>query len=284
MKNHEDFKGISMSSKKKCFIVTPIGAKESVTRRRAQGILDAVIRPILEQKGIEVYVAHEISLQGSITKQVIEHLLQDDLVIANLTELNPNVMYELAVRHCKRLPVIAIAEEGTSLPFDISDERTLFYKNDMAGAFELKPVLMEAIDIALSEKKPDNPVYRVAQSIIIKESAETSSAEKYIIDRFDALEKLLVKNTNIISSQKLTPSTYTIGVTISGDLKGFDKFIKALSLDSRVISIEDDLVGSTREGMKSFLVMTSAAHVIRLSELESICNSSDVELIKIYNS
>lgn len=242
-----------MSSQKKCFIVTPIGSKESSTRRRAQGILDAVIRPLLEEKKIDVFVAHEISAQGSITKQVIEHLLQDDLVIANLTELNPNVMYELAVRHCKRLPVVAIAEEGTILPFDISDERTIFYKNDMAGAFELKPMLAIAIDSALSEKKPDNPVYRVAQSIIIKESSETITADKYIIERLDAIEKMIKTDSN----SRANKTNLLQEINISGEPENIEKFLDELSMTKNFLFIPDPTPVDTVKKSKKIQILHS---------------------------
>lgn len=123
---------------KKCFVVTPIGNDNSSIRRHANGIIDSVIHPVLQSKGYEVSAAHQISSAGSITKQVIEKILEDDLVVANLTELNANVMYELAIRHCVGKPVISIAEQGTVLPFDVADERTIFYANDMAGVEELK--------------------------------------------------------------------------------------------------------------------------------------------------
>lgn len=177
----------------------PIGSDDSLTRRKAQGILDAVIRPSLVNLKYEVYVAHEISNQGSISKQVIQHLLSDDLVVANLTELNPNVMYELAVRHAVRKPVISIAEEGTILPFDIFDERTIFYKNDMLGATEFKPKFERAIGSAIDEVKCDNPIYRVTESILIQESNEISDPQKIIIQRLDEIEKMVTKANNAIT-------------------------------------------------------------------------------------
>ena len=107
-----------LEQKKKCFIITPIGDETEPIRRHIEGIIEAAIKPALGEK-YDIIVAHEISEPGSITKQVINEIYQDDLVIANLTGKNPNVMYELALRHAIAKPAIMIAEKGTALPSDI---------------------------------------------------------------------------------------------------------------------------------------------------------------------
>ena len=117
------------TDKKRCFIITPIGNDNDSIRRHIDGIIDAAIKPALEPD-YEVVAAHKITETGTITKQIIKEIYQDELAIANLTGNNPNVMYELAVQYCLGKPVLTIAEKGTSLPFDVMPERTIFYIND----------------------------------------------------------------------------------------------------------------------------------------------------------
>ncbi|GAB3221102.1 hypothetical protein J0A67_06650 [Algoriphagus aestuariicola] len=181
----------SIVSKKRCFVITPIGNVGSEVYIKANGLIDAVIKPVLQELEYHVEAAHHISDSGSISNQIIERLLEADLVVANLTGLNPNVMYELAVRHARRLPVISLAENETKLPFDIQAERTLFYDDSMSGVENLKPRFLDAVNsIDFEATNHDNPIYRAAKSSIMQQIAATD-AEKYIIDRMDQISSQL---------------------------------------------------------------------------------------------
>ena len=283
-----------MDEKKHCFIVTPIGNADSQTRRKAQGILDSVLKPVLYEKGYQVHVAHEISSLGSITKQVIEHLLKDDLVITNLTELNPNVMYELAVRHAVRKPVVTIAEEGTTLPFDISDERSIFYRNDMAGAFELVPKLKIAIDEAMKEKVSDNPIYRVAENILIKESSEIPSIEKVLMRRLDGIETIvsdLAKRTNIdnngnsfskasLIKNKKKPIDGVVFKTRKNQAN-LSAFIDYLSLADNIIDVVETNAEENKDSGEIEYVAVPYDRTISPEEVKEIADIYGIEFVRI---
>jgi hypothetical protein len=152
---------------KKCFVVTPIGGQDSEIRRAADGVIDTVIKPVLEDFGFQVDVAHKMYNSGSINKQILNRIINDDLVVVNLTNLNPNVMYELGVRHAVRKPVVQICEHNTKLPFDITEERTIFFKNDMAGVIDLRDTFIKTVEMAINEEVPDNPIFRAIESDVI---------------------------------------------------------------------------------------------------------------------
>lgn len=72
--------------------------------------------------------ADQIDDEGLITNQIIEHLLEDELVVADLSGLNPNVFYEIAVRHAARKPIVHLIANGEEIPFDIANMRAVPYE------------------------------------------------------------------------------------------------------------------------------------------------------------
>ena len=79
----------------------------------------------MEPFKLTVIRADGIDKPGVITKQVIEYLLKSRLVIVDLSHHNPNVFYELAIRHMMRLPVVQIIRTADKIPFDINQMRTV---------------------------------------------------------------------------------------------------------------------------------------------------------------
>jgi len=190
--------------------------------------VQAVLKPLLARLGLVATVAHELDEPGSITYQIIRHLLEDDLVIANLTALNPNVMYELAVRHAARKPVIIVAEAGTILPFDIADERTIFFVNDLAGVEEIKPVLERAVQAAIEDSQPYNPIYRVVAAKVIRETDISHDGQRFVLERLEQIHDRL----GALSRAAAQPTGHTLAgvhhVRMSGENHQLELLLTAI--------------------------------------------------------
>lgn len=114
-----------MADDKSCFVIAPIGEHDSETRKRSDQVLKHVIRPAVGSCGYKAIRADEIDKPGIITSQVIQHVVNDPLVVADLTERNPNVFYELAIRHALRRPLVQLMKKGERIPFDVAGTRTI---------------------------------------------------------------------------------------------------------------------------------------------------------------
>lgn len=122
-----------------CFYITPIGAEDSVERKHADLFMGSLVQPALEELGLTVVRADHIGEPGMITTQVLEYLKRAKLAIADLSYLNPNVFYEVALRHALRLPVVQMIRKADRLPFDVNQSRTLVF--DTSDIYSLIPKL-----------------------------------------------------------------------------------------------------------------------------------------------
>jgi len=112
-----------------CFYITPIGEDGSDYRRHSDLFLGNIVEPALASFSLRVIRADGIDKPGMITRQIIEYILRSRLVIADLSFHNPNVFYELALRHATRLPIVQIIRAGDLVPFDIHQMRTIIIDN-----------------------------------------------------------------------------------------------------------------------------------------------------------
>jgi hypothetical protein len=120
-----------------CFYIAPIGEDGSEPRRHSDLFLGSIVEPALEQFQLNVMRADAIDTPGIITRQIIDYIMRSRLVIADLSFHNPNVFYELALRHAVKLPIVQIIRTGDRIPFDINHMRTI--QIDTSDIYSLVP-------------------------------------------------------------------------------------------------------------------------------------------------
>lgn len=109
-------------------------------------IFDEIIKPTLEKKfGINVIRSGNIFKPNlNIMESIWTYINQAAFIIADLSDRNPNVFYELGICHTLGKPVVTLCDEKSykddyneKLPFDINSINTIFYKNSAAGPQKL---------------------------------------------------------------------------------------------------------------------------------------------------
>jgi hypothetical protein len=179
---------------KSCFVIGPIGDPGSDIRKWSDTILDCIIEPAVTACGYDKPIrADHISQTGMITVQILEHLIGDDLVIADLTDSNPNVYYELAVRHAARKPFVQLIKDGQSIPFDLKDLRTIRVDRDVEIALRATQQLQKYIPEA--EKQADKivtPISMAASLKLMRDSGDIRQQELAdVISKVDTLTSLI---------------------------------------------------------------------------------------------
>ncbi|MDD2470187.1 MAG: TRAFs-binding domain-containing protein [Bacilli bacterium] len=156
-------------NQKVCFVVMGFGKKmdyENSKEVDLDRIYKKVIKMLFEKDitNYELIRADEIASSSIIDVGMYTLLMKADLVIADITTLNPNAIYELGVRHAlKPFSTIIMAEEQCKIPFDLNHSRFLLYKEigenlDDKEAQEIRKKLKEFV-IASEKNEPDSPLY-----------------------------------------------------------------------------------------------------------------------------
>jgi hypothetical protein len=111
---------------KLCFVIGPMGSDTSEVRIHADWLLEEIIQPVMADfPEYEVKRADQEHQPGLIDAQLINDLLRAELVIADLSTHNPNVFYEIGIRHMAQKPIIHMQLADEKIPFDVSLYRAI---------------------------------------------------------------------------------------------------------------------------------------------------------------
>jgi len=140
------------SSKQFIFVLMPF-------REDLKEIYTKYIKIPLEKEGYEVRRADDFYNSVPILTNILESISKADIIIADLTDKNPNVFYELGRAHEKKGKyVIQICQRKDELPFDLGHIRTIFYNNDQEGRLKLQKQISKYVNTYINEFKNEKVV------------------------------------------------------------------------------------------------------------------------------
>lgn len=118
-----------MKPLREAFVICPISRPNSNIRQRSDALLERVIEPVLQsgRYGCTVGRADHFADDPDFTEIIHRRIARADLVVADLTDLNPNVLYELGHCHMLGTPVVLMIDSIDNLPSDIRNHKAIEY-------------------------------------------------------------------------------------------------------------------------------------------------------------
>ncbi len=108
----------------------------------------------LAEAGYEVRRADDIHSSQNILKDIVRGIAESHLVVADLTDSNPNVYYELGLAHALCRPVLLLTQDINELPFDLRSYRVIAYKTHFSDVARARKQLVDVAKGALTGETP----------------------------------------------------------------------------------------------------------------------------------
>ena len=203
-------------TEKICFIVTAIGESGTPTRERSDKVYKYLIAPVCEELGYKPVRVDHVNAVDNINETIINHLKTAPMVVADMTDHNPNAFYELGFRQALELPLVPIIETGGRIPFDVITTRTVFYDTDVSKIEESKSNLKAKIqsfeNFQMPEKNSHEPLTlevvnsnltkKLNQIINLLEKNDRSSRINSLSDGYT--DSLIKKNLMLRGSSEIS--------------------------------------------------------------------------------
>ncbi len=161
----------------------PFSSTRSCTKQQWTRIFKQLIKPTVENAGLGFTCKRSTALRGNILKDIILDLHKSDVIIADLTDQNANVFYELGVRHGLKNGTIILAQRRKDAsPFDLKNYASHIYnwKSDTGRRKLARKIQQLLKDVVSNPDKPDNPVSDFLQQRPVYRGASKQELEGVI--------------------------------------------------------------------------------------------------------
>lgn len=150
-----------------CYVSIPFGIKKDPDGRALDFdfLYSSVIRPAVQELEIDCRRLDEFSPGAIWHKTLFTALISSDLMIADISTHNANVLYELGVRHAMKRGRTVLISAGGRLPWNISYSQAIQYEPDSSGRLVGEPALRfrEALQAVIHQSQraaiSDSPIY-----------------------------------------------------------------------------------------------------------------------------
>lgn len=138
----------------------PFSTTASCTEEKWTWIFENVFKPAVEGAGLDYECRRSVATRGNIVASILEELDDAYVVLADLTDHNANVFYELGVRHSLKDRTILVAQRSNDIPFDLQAYayHVYNYKTHEGQAALAQKLAQLLADIDANPDRPDNPV------------------------------------------------------------------------------------------------------------------------------
>jgi len=228
-----------------CFVISPIGKPGTERHTKFKEVLEYIIKSAVKNSGynLQVLRADDIDRAGSFIKDILESLYDSYVVIADLTEQNPNVFYELGVRHALSPRTILIAQSIDDIPSDLREYRTIVYDTSAKGAADFSTRLKKFLSEMRKEpERPDNPVLDRIGSIFENRVA-----------MLEAQKQQLKNDLSSVLQKGVPKQKKTSGTTVKTRI---DRITKLIGADIRFLVAVSREVMSTIHCLRSKVIST----------------------------
>ena len=234
----------------------PFGNASPEQKKRFDGVYKGIIVPAVREAGYEPVREDISATPGSIPKSIVTKLAEAEMVVADLTNINPNVFYELGIRHVfSKAGTVLIMNKGERIPFDNASYRVIQYTNELADLDDIHQHIVTAIknrennnanpDNIVHDTYPDLPTNTIVyfSKEMKDERAIRLQAQVAELSKENKRLKKICKDRGISLDASSEVNTKSVKELISDARFALEKSGRSVMLQLRQFAVEDNIDG-----------------------------------------